>query len=109
MYFLGRRRLLRRALAALEKLASNVGLIREAGKEFRLFSHEASHSMITVNGCCQRRLPLPRIQPCLLPVPLAWPPPSWALLILHVPAFLAAGSHPRAAAGREPAAAHRHA
>lgn len=41
MSIVGRRRLLRRALAALERVASNVGLLREAGKEFRLFSHEA--------------------------------------------------------------------
>lgn len=42
MSFLRRRRLLRRFFAAMERVASNVGLIREAGKEFRLFSHEVS-------------------------------------------------------------------
>lgn len=40
MSLLRRRTVLRRAFAALERVASNVGLIREAGKEFRLFSHE---------------------------------------------------------------------
>ena len=40
MSLLRRRTLLRRVFAALERVASNIGLIREAGKEFRLFSHE---------------------------------------------------------------------
>ena len=40
MSLLRRRTLLRRFFAAMEGIASNVGLIREAGKEFRLFSHE---------------------------------------------------------------------
>lgn len=42
MSLLRRRTVLRRFFAALERIASNVGLIREAGKEFRLFSAEAS-------------------------------------------------------------------
>ena len=40
MSLLRRRTVLRRFFAALERIASNVGLIREAGKEFRLFSAE---------------------------------------------------------------------
>jgi hypothetical protein len=40
MSLLRRRTLFRRLFAALERVASNVGLVREAGKEFRFFSHE---------------------------------------------------------------------
>lgn len=41
-----RKRLLRRLFQALEKVAGNIGLIREAGKEMRLFSHE-----VRLDGC----------------------------------------------------------
>lgn len=40
MSLFGRRKLLRRFFHALEKVAGNLGLIREAGKEMRTFSHE---------------------------------------------------------------------
>lgn len=54
-----RRRLLRRLFQALEKVAGNIGLIREAGKEMRLFSHEASVADRGSIGRSHRHPPAP--------------------------------------------------
>lgn len=40
MSLLRRRKLFRRFFQALEKVVGNVGLVREAGKALRLFTHE---------------------------------------------------------------------
>ena len=57
MSLLRRRTVLRRFFAALERIASNVGLIREAGKEFRLFSAEASLPCLPALPCLRSHLP----------------------------------------------------
>ncbi|KAL4447535.1 hypothetical protein ABPG75_004754 [Micractinium tetrahymenae] len=53
-----RRRLLRRLFQALEKVAGNIGLIREAGKEMRLFSHEEVTLVRQLGESRQRMLDL---------------------------------------------------
>ena len=66
MSLLRRGRLMRRAFAALERFASNVGLIREASKEMRLFSHEVTAPAAAWDGRAARSACL-QLGACCLP------------------------------------------